>query len=179
MKVLHLDLDITRHPVSLQDASSSRQKKRINKGRQAVIVPSAAPRCLRSASEPVEETGLPSMQVKDDETPDVGASKSAPGSQTVPTRLRPLLRKRPVDSLLPPEPDFGHADRLNRDEVKTKDVIELVDIAFRCMAASDPKHVPRNIKTHRAETTVPLEAIAPGLWSPGYLPVRPLVPCLI
>jgi hypothetical protein len=172
MKSLLLDLDFSRLPTSTQRVLNSRKKRRICHEDHPLTVPRPISTSPQSASNSLADLQMPPVQFTNVEIPDVCSGQVSPVVQSWPARRRPLLRKRPADSLLLPVPASEVDGPWDLEAIKPSDIVELSDVAFRSTIASNPRFIPRSVWISRAGSMDPLEAIAPGLWSPGYLPVR-------
>ena len=53
-----------------------------------------------------------------------------------------------------------------------RDILDLTDIAFRTLIGGKPRSMPSRIRITKPDSAPTLEALAPGLWCPGFLAVR-------
>ena len=83
------------------------------------------------------------------------------------------LSKRSVDSSRAEDVASELGRALAAHSTSVRDVLELVDAGFRSLVARKAKHSPRTITVLDDDDDGPtLAAMAPGLWSPGYLQVN-------
>ena len=100
----------------------------------------------------------------------VCSERSSPRS--VPVQVHNQSRKRRFGRQLK-DGDINGAGRCpSTREIEMPETVALVDAAFRSLIVRGPKRTTETVKVSRENADTTLADIAPGLWSPGYLPVR-------
>lgn len=167
MTELHLSLDLSRLSIGSVKNFANRLKKR-----QKIEPPSEdRPVCLPTACSqvPVEHRRSNHSSPGGYLTGWQGPAEPQGSQPRLPSRMR-NAKKRQVGRCIGAH---GKRDEDSPDSrpITTQAVVELTDTAFRSLISSRPVKRPPAVKITRQDEQPSLAAIAPGVFSPGYLPV--------